>query len=82
MAVTCVLIPSIFSVDYAYEGVGKRTFLPMLLLFSFIFPLWLGLLILYPWIAGKRSCDMNKQSQEDEDEKTNLIMDEIRTSSD
>ena len=51
----------------------------MLLLFSFIFPLWLGFLILYPWIAGKRS--RAQQSMEEEDEKTNLIMNEIKSSS-
>ena len=41
--------------DFAYEGAGKRTYLPMLILFSLIFPLWLGLLILYPWLGGKHS---------------------------
>ena len=44
-----------FAVDFAYEGAGKQTYLPMLLLVGLIFPLWLGLLILYPWLGGKNS---------------------------
>ena len=56
------------AVDFAYEGVGKRTYLPMLIL---IFPLWVGLLILYPWLAGKSSrahlSHHEKPSQEDGD---------------
>ena len=59
------------AVDFAYEGVGKRTYLPMLILFSLIFPLWVGLLILYPWLAGKSSrahlSHHEKPSQGDED---------------
>ena len=69
--------PSVSAVDFAYEGAGKRTFLPMLLLFSLIFPLWLGLLILYPWIAGKRSYAyyLHKRGLEkNEDEKKKLLI--------
>lgn len=65
-----------YTVDYAYEGAGKHTYLPMLILVALIFPLWLGLLFLYPWLAGKHSRTHKSHVEDrndDDDEHKELI---------
>ena len=42
------------TVDVTYELEGKRTFLLMLIQVAIYTPLLVGLILLYPWLAGSR----------------------------
>ena len=52
------------TVDGVYESQHKRTYLSMLIQVGIYLPLLVGLLLLYPWLAGSRKI---KYSQEDEE---------------
>ena len=61
-------------VDYAYERQQKKTYLSMLLQVSFLVPLLIGLLFLYPCLAGKYKVKYTQQETDKErDENARLI---------
>ena len=62
--------------DAVYESQQKRTYLSMLIQVGIFLPLLVGLLLLYPWLAGSHKIQYsqtNKDTQEEEDEATSLI---------
>ena len=69
---------TVIAVDVVYEHVQKRTYLVMLIQVGLFLPLLIGLLLLYPWLAGSRKIDYSKENQdkqkeEEEEETTGLI---------
>ena len=64
------------AVDDTYESQHKRTYLSMLIQVGIFLPLLVGLLLLYPWLAGSHKIQYsqtNEDTQEEEDEATSLI---------
>ena len=62
--------------DAVYEGAQKRTYLSMLIQVGIFLPLLVGMLLLYPWLAGSHKIQYsqtNEDTQEEEDEATSLI---------
>ena len=47
--------------DVVYELVQKRTYLVMLIQVGLFLPLLIGLLLLYPWLAGSRMIDYSQE---------------------
>ncbi|CAI8048720.1 hypothetical protein GBAR_LOCUS26850 [Geodia barretti] len=50
--------------DVVYEHVQKRTYLVMLIQVGLFLPLLIGLLLLYPWLAGSRRIDYSQENQD------------------
>ena len=68
------------AVDYVYERMMKRTYLSMLIQVGLFLPLLVGLLLLYPWLAGSRRVDYShkdrdreEEEEEEEDERAELM---------
>ena len=75
----CTLVLFIvIAVDVVYEHVQKRTYLVMLIQVGLFLPLLIGLLLLYPWLAGSRKIDYSQENLEqmEEEEKTTGLMTE------
>ena len=58
-------------VDAVYENVQKRTYLSMLIEVGIFLPLLVGLLLLYPWLAGSHKIQYtpdieDREKREDE----------------
>ena len=61
--------------DAVYEGQQKRTYLSMLIQVGLYLPLLVGLLLLYPWLAGSLKIQYsleNEDTHEQDDEATKL----------
>ena len=63
------LVPTLYiychTVDFMYELEGKRTYLPMLIQVAIYTPLLVGLILLYPWLAGRHQVmKQDKQSKD------------------
>ena len=56
------------AVDVVYEHVKKRTYLVMLIQVGLFLPLLIGLLLLYPWLAGSRRIDYSQENQDKQGE--------------
>ena len=56
-----------------YEGVQKRTYLSMLIQVGIFLLLLVGLLLLYPWLAGSHKIQYSQEKEEEEDETTKLF---------
>ena len=54
--------------DALYEHVQKRTYLVMLIQVGLFLPLLIGLLLLYPWLAGSRKIDYSQENQDKQGE--------------
>ena len=67
------------AVDDVYERTMKRTYLSMLTQVGLFLPLLVGLLLLYPWLAGSRKIDYShkdrdrEEEEEEEDERAELM---------
>ena len=60
--------------DVVYERAQKRTYLVMLIQVGIYLPLLIGLLLLYPWLAGSHKIDYSQgKEEEEENETTGLI---------
>ena len=59
----------IFTVDMLYESQQKRTYLAMLVQVGIYLPLLVGLLLLYPWLAGSRKIKYSQENEDDENER-------------
>ena len=61
---------SLYTVDSMYEHEQKRTYLSMLIQVGIYIPLLVGLVLLYPWLAGKHKFKFGeKDDSSDETEK-------------
>ena len=70
---------TVITVDVVYEHVQKRTYLVMLIQVGLFLPLLIGLLLLYPWLAGSRKIDysqdnQDKQKEEEAEDETTRLM--------
>ena len=64
---------TVIAVDVVYEHIQKRTYLVMLIQVGLFLPLLIGLLLLYPWLAGSRKIDYSQENpdkQKEEADKT------------
>ena len=52
--------------DGVYESQHKRTYLSMLIQVGIYLPLLVGLLLLYPWLAGSRKITYSQENEETE----------------
>ena len=55
------------TVDGVYESQQKRTYLSMLIQVGIYLPLLVGLLLLYPWLAGSRKIKYSQENEETEE---------------
>ena len=53
-----------YTVDAAYEGVGKRTFLPMVIFIATNLPFTVGLIVSYSCL-GQRAKDLKSNGEEE-----------------
>jgi hypothetical protein len=61
-------------VDYVYEHEGKRNYLSMMIQVGIFVPLLCGLLLLYPWLAGRYKVIYSEQTMKtEESEKVKLL---------
>ena len=60
--------------DAVYEGVQKRTYLSMLIQVGIFLPLLVGLLLLYPWLAGSHKIQYSQEDNEEVEEKTTKLL--------
>ena len=56
--------------DVVYERAQKRTYLVMLIQVGIYLPLLIGLLPLYPWLAGSHKIDYSRGKEEEEENET------------
>ena len=61
-----MILSSYFTVDAAYEGVQKRTFLAMLLCAVFYALILVGMLLLYPKLAPPTPSKANEEDSDSE----------------
>ena len=54
--------------DVVYEGAQKRTYLVMLIQVGLYLPLLIGLLLLYPWLAGSHKIDYSPENEDNQEE--------------
>ena len=59
-----------YTVDKVYEGQQKKTYLSMLIQVGIFLPLLVGLLLLYPWLAGSHKYSQENEDTEQEEDKT------------
>jgi hypothetical protein len=60
--------------DYVYEHEGKRNYLSMMIQVGIFVPLLCGLLLLYPWLAGRYKVIYSEQTMKtEESEKVKLL---------
>ena len=52
-------------VDDMYEGQQKRTYMTMLIQVGLYLPLLVGLLLLYPWLAGSLKIQYSLENEEE-----------------
>ena len=52
-----------------YESQHKRTYLSMLIQVGIFLPLLVGLLLLYPWLAGSHKIQYSQTINEEEEDK-------------
>ena len=69
-----ITLSTITAVDVVYERAQKRTYLVMLIQVGIYLPLLIGLLLLYPWLAGSHKIGYSQgKKEEEENETTGLI---------
>ena len=54
------------TVEASYEAVGKRTYLPLILMIATLIPVLVGLIVLYHKLGYKKTCSKEPESDSDD----------------